>query len=406
MSRIGIVGAGQSGLQLAIGLRKAGYDVVVLSAQTPEAIRAGRVTSSQCMFNSALEHERDLALDLWSKDAPPVEGIEFTIATPDRQHAVRWSSRLDKPAASVDQRVKMPAFMQEFQQLGGELRIREARLDDLEALTQECALVVVAAGKGAIANIFERDASRSAFDRPMRALGLTYVHGLQPRMNYSAVCFNVIPGIGEYFVFPALTLSGPCEIMVFEGVPGGPMDAWAGVKTPEQHFEVSLGILQRFLPWEHERATNARLTDANGILAGRFAPTVRHPVAKLPSGKVVLGMADVVCVNDPITGQGSNNASQCADVYLKRILDNGTANFDVHWMHDTFNAYWDYARYVTDWTNKMLLPPSPHVTQLLMAAASKREIAHWFANAFDDPRRFYPRLVDPAAAEQFALAAQ
>ncbi len=33
MKTIGIVGAGQSGLQLAIGLRQAGYPVVLLSAQ-------------------------------------------------------------------------------------------------------------------------------------------------------------------------------------------------------------------------------------------------------------------------------------------------------------------------------------------------------------------------------------
>ena len=39
-----------------------------------------------------------------------------------------------------------------------------------------------------------------------------------------AVSFNLIPGVGEYFVFPALTLSDPCEIMVFEGIPGGPID--------------------------------------------------------------------------------------------------------------------------------------------------------------------------------------
>jgi hypothetical protein len=40
------------------------------------------------------------------------------------------------------------------------------------------------------------------------------------------VAFNIAPTIGEYFVFPALTTTGPCEIGVFEGIPGGPMDCW------------------------------------------------------------------------------------------------------------------------------------------------------------------------------------
>ena len=34
----------------------------------------------------------------------------------------------------------------------------------------------------------------------------------------------------------------------------------------------------------------------------------------------MLGLADVVVLNDPITGQGSNNASKCAASYLATIL--------------------------------------------------------------------------------------
>ena len=119
----------------------------------------------------------------------------------------------------------------------------------------------------------------------------------------------------------------------------------------------------------------------------------------------MLGMADVVCLNDPLTGQGSNNASKCATVYLRRILDRGRAPFDAQWMRATFSAYWEYARFVTDWTNRMLLPPPPHVLSLLTAAATKKEIARWFVNGFDDPRRFYPRFADPIAAEQFVIMA-
>ncbi len=44
----------------------------------------------------------------------------------------------------------------------------------------------------------------------MRALALTYVHGLRPTPDCSRVSFNLIRGVGEYFVFPALTHSGPC----------------------------------------------------------------------------------------------------------------------------------------------------------------------------------------------------
>jgi hypothetical protein len=43
-----------------------------------------------------------------------------------------------------------------------------------------------------------------------------------------------------------------------------------------QHLACSLDILKKFYPWEYERSRNARLTDPNGILAGRFQPTVRQ----------------------------------------------------------------------------------------------------------------------------------
>ncbi len=168
----------------------------------------------------------------------------------------------------------------------------------------------------------------------MRALALTYVTGMTPRPEHSAVCFNLIPGVGEYFVFPALTTTGPCEIMVFEGVPGGPMDCWEDVRRPDQHLAKSKEILDTFLPWEAERCRDIELTDDNGILAGRFPPTVRKPIGTLPSGAKVLGLGDAVCLNDPITGQGSNNASKAATVYLKRILAHGDRPFDAAWMQE------------------------------------------------------------------------
>ncbi len=54
---ITIVGAGQSGLQLAIGLLDRGYEVRVVSDRTADEIGDGRVSSSQCMFDTALDHE-------------------------------------------------------------------------------------------------------------------------------------------------------------------------------------------------------------------------------------------------------------------------------------------------------------------------------------------------------------
>jgi flavin reductase (DIM6/NTAB) family NADH-FMN oxidoreductase RutF len=401
MKRIAIIGAGQSGLQLALGLLDAGYLVTLVSDRSAEEIRNGRVMSSQCMFDRALQTERDLGLNHWEEQCPKVEGMSFVVPDGRGGKTIDWAARLDSYAQAVDQRLKMPGWMAEFQRKGGELVLKVAQIADVETYAAGHDLTLVAAGKGNLGWLFERDASRSPYDRPQRALALTYVKNMRPREPFAAVCFNLIPGVGEYFVFPALTISGPCEIMVFEGVPGGPMDCWGDVKTPEQHLAKSKWILQTYLPWEAERCKDVELTDANGILTGSVTPIVRKPVATLPSGRFVLGMADVVVLNDPITGQGSNNAARCADIYLKSILERGEQAADKEWMQQTFDRYWSgYARWATEWTN-LLLHPQPHVLKILESAGRLREVAEAVVNDFDDPREFFPWFMDAHEAEAF-----
>ncbi|EHI14827.1 styrene monooxygenase/indole monooxygenase family protein [Mycolicibacterium thermoresistibile] len=401
---ITIVGAGQSGLQLAIGLLAHGYDVRVVSDRTPEEIAASRVASSQAMGAPALSLERGLGLNLWDTEVPPIEGVSMTIAAPPgsgEMMPVRWASRLDAVGQSVDQRVKMPRFIAEFIRRGGEFIVREADVDDLEEYARQSELVIVAAGKGEIAKLFTRDDARSRYRVPQRALALTYVDGMVPRPEYSAICYSVVPGIGEFFCFPALTLSGPCEIMVFEGIIGGPMDCWGEAGTPEQHLDISMRILKDFFPWEAERCENISLTDELGILSGRFPPTVRHPVAVLPSGAEVLGMADVVVLNDPLTGQGSNNASRCAATYLDSICAQDGRPFDREFKQRTFERYWEFAQYSTRWTSAMLEPPAPHAIQLHIAAMEHPEIGRRFANAIVNPEDFFSWYMDPADAEAY-----
>lgn len=401
MPRVAIVGAGQAGAQLALGLLAAGCEVTLVSNRPPAEVAAGRVLSSQCMFETALRIERGLGLAKWDATCPPVEGISFTVPDGSGGTVFSWAARLDAPAMSVDQRLKLPTWVEEFEQRGGRLVIHEAGVGDLERYARAHDVVVVATGKGDLGRLFPRDDEKSPFDRPQRAIALTYVNGMRPRPDYAAVCFNLIPGVGEYFAFPALTRGGPCEIMVFEGVPGGPMDCWDDVRSPAGHLARSLAILEEHLPWEAERCRQVELTDANGVLAGGFAPTVRQPVAILPDGASVLGMADAVVLNDPITGQGANNAARCADIYREAILERGDGPFDAAWMRETFDRYWrGYAQWVTAWTNALLAPPQPHVLELLAAAGELPELAGTVVNGFDDPRAFHPWWFDGAEARR------
>lgn len=404
MRKITIIGGGQSGLHLGIGLLHNGYDVEVVQNRTGEEIAAGKVLSSQCMFDNALQLERDLDLAFWDEACPDVDGVGLEVMAPDTQKAVSWKYRLDAAAQSTDQRVKIPRWMQVFEERGGKLTIMDAGIKELEQFAASSDLVVVASGKGEISKMFERDAEKSAFDKPMRALALTYVHGMQAQDDFSRVGFNIMPGLGEYFSFPAYTLSGPCDIMVFEGLVGGEMDCWQDVHTPADHLVRSKEILHRYLPHEAARCEKLELTDANGVLAGRFPPTIRKPIGQLPSGATVLGMADAIALNDPITGQGSNNAAKCANIYLQSIIAQGDQAFDTAWMSQTFTQYWDYAKWVVQWTNAFLLPPEPHVMNILGAAQQDPRVGKAFVNGFNHPPSYFPWFAEPAEADRFLQA--
>ncbi|MFJ9825692.1 styrene monooxygenase/indole monooxygenase family protein [Streptomyces sp. NPDC101160] len=398
MRKILIVGAGQSGLQLALGLQSKGYEVTLMSNRTADEIRSGRVMSTQCMFDTALQHERDLGINFWESQAPRIEGLGVSVAAPDAGRAIDWVGKLDGYAQSVDQRVKMAGWLETFAQRGGQLVIHGAAVGDLDYFARGYDLVLVAAGKGELVSMFGRDAERSPYSEPQRALAVSYVHGLGPRPehpDFDAVRCNLVPGVGELFVMPTLTTSGRADILFWEGIPGGPVDAFRGVKDPADHLALTLELMEKFTPWEYARATKVELTDAGGTLAGRYAPTVRNPIGRLPGGGLVLGVADVVVANDPITGQGSNSAAKCAAVYLDSIVEHGDRPFDEAWMRATFDRYWDIARHVTKWTNAMLGVPPEHVLNLIGAAGQLQPVADRFANGFDDPADFENFFFEP-----------
>ncbi|MEU4210564.1 styrene monooxygenase/indole monooxygenase family protein [Streptomyces sp. NPDC026206] len=404
MRRIAIVGAGQAGLQLALGLRAAGYEVTVVSARTPEEIRGGRVLSTQLMYGPALALERELGLNLWDEETPPVEGMRISrveapgAAAPERAVV----AALDEPARSVDQRVKTARWLELLEERGGRVEYRQVAAGELAALAAGHDLTVVASGHGPLGEVFGRDDRHSPYRAARRALACVYVHGARPDPglppSYLRMCG--FQEAGEFFVLPALTLSGPCHILLWEGRPGGPLDCWDDVPGPGAALERSWQLLRSYAPWEYERCAGAEPADAGAVLSGSLVPVVRHPVAEVAPGSYVLGMADAVVLNDPVTGQGSNNAARCAGRYLSSVLARGERPFDRAWMHETFAGWWEHARHTTAFTNMLLDAPLPeHVQHILAAATEHPELAHRYVNGFADPADYQEWLMDADRAE-------
>lgn len=156
MRKILVVGAGQSGLQLALGLQTRGYEVTLMSNRTPDEIRTGRIMSTPRMFDSALRHERDLDINFWESQAPRVEGIGVSVTGPDGRREVDWVGRLHGYAQAIDQRVKMAGWLDTFSHRGGQLVIHGAAVSDLDYFSRVYDLVLVTAGKGELVGMFRR----------------------------------------------------------------------------------------------------------------------------------------------------------------------------------------------------------------------------------------------------------
>jgi hypothetical protein len=326
----------------------------------------------------------------------------FTVPGPDGGPVVDWLGEMGG-SQSVDQRVKMPAWLETFAARGGDVRLGRLDVPELDALAPSYDLVVVTAGRGGPAGLFERDAQRSLFTRPQRRLAAVYVHGSQPRPSDEgpSVHLNVVPGVGELFFMPALTLSGPCETVLVEAVPGGPFDVFGtGAPPPAaEHWELTRRLIREHTPWDWPRMRQAEPTDAGATLCGAITPVVRRPVAELPSGTRVLGLGDAVVTNDPIAGQGANNACWAASVCLRGILERGALPLDAAWMRGVDATIWEgRVRHSVKLTSTLLQPPPAHVLALLGAGNSHPAVADRIARAIDDVADFEHFLYDPPTA--------
>lgn len=402
MRRIGIIGAGQAGLYLGIGLLTAGYDVTVFSEHTPESILAAKLMSTQILFPDVLQLERNLGLNFWDDECPSCERTCNEVCDTERNLALVISNILEKPWQGVDLRLKISTWMQEFRRRGGELVIQKMTPLDLDECVQNYDLAVVSVGKGSLSNLFERDEQKSYHDKPKRHIGAGIYTGLKgDKIDFHTLRATNIFGVGEILVVPFYNKDRtPAYIVSAGAYPGGVMDRFLGVQSGQELVEISKKIIQELTPWNYEIVENMELTDEKDWLCGAITPTVRHAIANLPSGATVMGIADTVILHDPIAGQGGNNAIKMAHLVTQRIIEHGKLAFDESWMQSVFAEFWEYAQYANAFADSMLAP-SPHLQDIMGAMAQNPEIARDFLQGYNHPPSLHPWFFDPEAANKY-----
>jgi 2-polyprenyl-6-methoxyphenol hydroxylase-like FAD-dependent oxidoreductase len=186
--------------------------------------------------------------------------------------------------------------------------------------------------------------------------------------------------------------------LVFEAREGGLMDRFGQAQSGEEALEIGKRVIKDLFPWDYAWAKEMRLADTNGWLVGRFPPTVRHPVGRLPSRRLVTRLGDTSMSIDPVAGQGANNGSKMARHMVERIVAHADQPFDEGWMHATFDSYYEeHGRHIYAFSNLFLEPIPPAGKELLLAQygsdgrpgnrSGRQLIANAFCDNFNDPRQ-------------------
>ncbi len=417
MRSIAIIGSGQAGLLTAHALLKAGYLVTLYSDRTPEQwLNESRPTGTAQRFDMALQFERELGLNSWEHQAPQGYGAHMTMCPVQGNRMLTLAGRLRRPFLGIDLRLQSHAWMHELVKRGGRIVIEAVSVERLDQIAAENDLTVVSTGRADLCRVFERDAERSVYDKPQRHLAMVLFKSVPMGFDgipFLPIKYNLIVPAGEIFFGPYYHKNaGASWAAVLEAKPGGPMDRFEAATSGEQTLEILKEVCREFTPWDYDWIKNAELSDRLGWLVGKFAPTVRKPVGRLPSGRVVTCVGDTAMALDPIGGQGANNGNKMVRNLVECVVAHGGRPFDAQWMTETFERF--YARhghYTYTWNNSLLEQPTVALREFLFAqygsdgrfdnTSGPQLLANAFVENANDPALLTPLLFDRRKMHQF-----
>ncbi|RNL87465.1 styrene monooxygenase/indole monooxygenase family protein [Halostreptopolyspora alba] len=383
MRRVLIIGGGQSGLQLALSLLAHGYDVTVMTVHDPDELHEGRAVSPQILFSERRRGEREYGLNLWDDDARPITGMR--VSSSGEMPSFDWVGRLDAPAYSVDERVKMSAWLDLFEYKGGKVVIHGATSSDLDHLSRMFDLTIVAAGHSGLAEMFPVDTTRALARMAPVVTASAIVEEVADDPDPEMVGAELVPGLGHLVSLPTYSVNGPARLLYLTGAADAALADWPRRITPREHLDRMLRLMREYLPHRYETYRDAVLADDQAVTLDRANPLVREPMVRMPSGGIVMGMGDTTVVTSPAVLQDANNASKAAEIYLHEILEQGESPFDEEFVTRTFERYMAHARHFAGEIARLLHYTPPYALELCVACDRDQALADRVVNGFDDP---------------------
>jgi hypothetical protein len=353
-------------------------------------------------FDPCMQQERELGLDFWRDDeATKVDAFLMKIYAPDGVEQIKLRTPIAPPAQAVDLRLKYSRWMDEFSRRGGELVIVDADIALLERAAATHDAVFVTTGRKAFDGLFERDAEKSQLDRPQRKLVLFYAKNVAFDPERAAMrhvnAANIIDGVGECLFYPFMHRDATAAaVVLFEAVPGGPLDLYTSSLSIAANFDAYRDYLRQACPDVHAALADAQLLESE-LLHGAIEPVVRRPAARLPSDKLVMALGDALVTHDPLGAQGLNAAAKVAQHVSSSIAADDGASFDEQWIERVFADYWKTAEGGYRMTNDFLTGLQPHQQMAIYAGSVVPEIAADLLNHSGRLDQVYEWLKDPDA---------
>lgn len=399
MTSIGIVGAGVAGLHLGLYLRQHGIDTTLYAEKHAEQQFSGRIPAIVTRMAHTRERERQLGVNYWDGVSSDLKRVNIYVGG---EYPLTFHGDLDGQFIMVDMRIYLGRLQEDFAARGGKVVVGMVHAGDLERLSEQHDLLVVATGRASISAPFPRVEEDSPFTTAQRWLGAGLFRGVRTVPHNLSI--SLVPNHGEIFEAPIYSFEPNIAAITVEAIPGGAFEAPMRLRyddDPQRFNAAFLELLREYVPTTYERVDPAKFGLARPLdtMQGEVVPTVRRGYARLANGKYALAIGDAHITNDPLIGQGANTASRMAFLVGEEITRNSV--FDEAFCGQVEQQVLGYAGPVAKWGNMMLQPPQQHGIDLMVAAAQNQTIANAFTNFFEQPLVAWDAMSSPEGAAAF-----
>lgn len=388
MPSIGIVGAGVSGLHLALYLRQHDVDVTLYSERSADEIATGRLMNTVAHHRATLDREAALGIDHWDIATHGYAGHTHWFGLPE---PLTFRGEFAAPSRAIDYRVYLPQLMADADERGVVLKIGPV---DVAAAGAAHDLVVIAAGRGSeLSELFPPRPERSRTE-PWRKLTAGLFRGIA-KAEPNDVTLSVVPGSGEIIEIPILSFDGWVTALLIEAAPGSDHEAVCAISHADDPSGFRKQVLE--LLAQHAPLTYARVdpeafdvTRPLDVLQGAVTPTLRHGWTRLAGGTFAVALGDAHCLVDPVVAQGANSASWSAFTLGEEIV--AASAFDADFCTRVEARRLGYLESAYDWVDTMLGPPSPQLLALTIGMAMNPEVCNEFTDNFSFPDKQWASL--------------